>query len=68
MNAFGFAATAALASDGLGNDRSGYRNDFVELVKLADSLDSLADPLTRRRELGYRASEWRMPRKSRDAG
>lgn len=40
---------AALAADATGEDRFGYRAEFVRLATLAASLASVADPLTARR-------------------
>jgi Ca-activated chloride channel homolog len=38
LGTFDFADVEALAKAGLGEDREGYRREFVSLVKLADSL------------------------------
>jgi Ca-activated chloride channel family protein len=38
LGAFGYAQIEALAAGARGNDRYGYRGDFLRLVKLADAL------------------------------
>jgi len=38
LGTFGYAQIEALAAGARGNDRYGYRGDFVRLVKLADAL------------------------------
>lgn len=44
VGAFGYEDIAALARSGLGEDREGYRREFISLVNLAHSLDSTAEP------------------------
>ena len=38
-----FAQAIALASDALGEDRGGYRAQFIELVRKAQTLQTVAD-------------------------
>jgi len=38
--AFGYNGTLRLAASAKGNDRAGYRKEFMQLVRMADSLDS----------------------------
>ncbi|MEM7221080.1 MAG: VWA domain-containing protein [Pseudomonadota bacterium] len=45
---FGYAELAALAEPARGRDRSGYRSEFLQLVRTAQSLDALQDPLASR--------------------
>lgn len=40
LGEFGYADIRNLAQRGLGQDREGYRHEFVSLVKLAESLDA----------------------------
>lgn len=44
VGAFDYDDVAALAQTGLGEDRDGYRREFISLVKLADSLAAAHEP------------------------
>jgi Ca-activated chloride channel family protein len=38
-----FAQAIALASDAIGEDRGGYRSEFIELMRKAQALQRMAD-------------------------
>jgi Ca-activated chloride channel homolog len=44
VGSFDYDDVAALAKTGLGEDRDGYRREFISLVKLADALASTHEP------------------------
>jgi Ca-activated chloride channel family protein len=44
VGSFDYDDVVALAQSGLGEDRDGYRREFISLVKLADSLASAHEP------------------------